>query len=412
MRRLIIFAAILSIILVSLFSSCKAVSKFTDLMKTSLTGGEKGTAEEETSAGGLEESAEEKEKPEMHKLFFIMNSDIYAIDEDGGNLARITDSVEEENNVAISPDLDLIAFSRSTDELSPAGENFGYGRDLFTSATDGSGAELIASQGFRNDEPAFSPDASKIAFSVKKFAEPDWSDTDIYMVGRDGSDPHMVTMEDEWSESHPQWFSDGERLLYLGNAEAARSAVFVLDLNSGNRVSISDSLLSGNEFYWVEALRLSPDNKYVSVHAVLGGVDAHSDVIQSVAILDMNGDVVKVLNKGHSNYFVSWSQDSSALYFISSGDSHSSHNFTYNLYRYDLTSDKIVKLIGGSKIRDLIYPSSSPDYLKVAYIEWDPIDTGSNILHVGRRVWMLDLTNFSMTMIFEGDNIKGPIIWK
>jgi Tol biopolymer transport system component len=341
-----------------------------------------------------------------------MNSDIYAMDEDGGSLTRITDSIEEENNIVISPDLNLIAFSRSTDELSPAGENFGYGRDLFISATDGSGAELIASLGFRNDEPAFSPDGSRIAFSVKKFSEPDWSDTDIYIVGRDGSNPHMVTMEDEWSESHPQWFSDGLRLLYLGNAEAARSAVFMLDLNSSNRVSISDSLLSGNEFYWVEALHLSPDNRYVSVHAVLGGVDAHSDVIQSIAILDMNGSVIKVLNRGDSNYFVSWSQDSSMLYFISTGDSHSSHNFTYNLYRYDLIADKVVKLIGGSKIRNLTYPSSSPDYSKVAYVEWDPIDTGSNILHVGKRVLMLDLANFSKALIFEGDNIKGPIIWK
>ena len=395
-------------IFIPVFSSCKTISKFTDLLKPS-AGGEEGSAGEGAAEGSTEE---EQQKPELHKLFFIMDSDIYAMDEDGRSLTRITDSIEEENNIAISPDLNLIAFSRSTDELSPAGENFGYGRDLFVSATDGSGAELIASQGFRNDEPAFSPDGNRLAFSVKKFSEPDWSDTDIYIVGRDGSNPYMVTMEDEWSESHPQWFLDSERLLYLGNAEAARSAVFMLDLNSGNRVSISDSLLSGNEFYWVEALHLSPDNRYVSVHAVLGGVDAHSDVIQSVAILDMNGEVMKVLNRGDSNYFISWSQDSSMLYFISTGDSHSSHNFTYNLYRYDLIADKVVKLIGGSKIRNLTYPSSSPDYSKVAYIEWDPIDTGSNILHVGKRVWMLDIANFSKTLIFEGDSIKGPIIWK
>lgn len=408
MRKLIIFAAILSMVFIPVFSSCKTISKFTDLLKSS-TGGEEGSAEEGAAEGSTEE---EQQKPELHKLFFIMDSDIYAMDEEGGNLTRITDSVEEENNIAISPDLNLIAFSRSTDELSPAGENFGYGRDLFVSATDGSGAELIASQGFRNDQPAFSPDGNRLAFSVKKFSEPDWSDTDIYIVGRDGSNPYMVTMEDEWSEHQPQWFLDGERLLYLGNAEAARSAVFILDLNSGNRVSISDSLLSGNEFYWVEALHLSPDNRYVSVHAVLGGVDAHSDVIQSVAILDMNGEVLKVLNRGDSNYFISWSQDSSMLYFISTGDSHSSHNFTYNLYRYDLIADKVVKLIGGSKIRNLTYPSSSPDYSKVAYVEWDPIDTGSNILHVGKRVWMLDLANFSKALIFEGDSIKGLIIWK
>jgi len=394
--------------LIPVFSSCKTIPKFADLFKPA-EGGEEGSAEEGAAEGSTEE---EQQKPELHKLFFIMDSDIYAMDEDGRSLTRITDSIEEENNIAISPDLNLIAFSRSTDELSPAGENFGYGRDLFVSATDGSGAELIASQGFRNDEPAFSPDGNRLAFSVKKFSEPDWSDTDIYIVGRDGSNPYMVTMEDEWSESHPQWFLDSERLLYLGNAEAARSAVFMLDLNSGNRVSISDSLLSGNEFYWVEALHLSPDNRYVSVHAVLGGVDAHSDVIQSIAILDMNGSVIKVLNRGDSNYFVSWSQDSSMLYFISTGDSHSSHNFTYNLYRYDLIADKVVKLIGGSKIRNLTYPSSSPDYSKVAYIEWDPIDTGSNILHVGKRVWMLDIANFSKTLIFEGDSIKGPIIWK
>jgi hypothetical protein len=77
-----------------------------------------------------------------------------------------------------------------------------------------------------------------------------------------------------------------------------------------------------------------------------------------------------------------------------------------------LIADKVVKLIGGSKIRNLTYPSSSLDYSKVAYVEWDPIDTGSNILHVGKRVWMLDLANFSKSLIFEGDSIKGPIIWK
>ena len=395
MRRLIIFTSILFLICILLFSSCKTIPKFTDLYETSESG-----------------EKEVQEKPELHEVFFIMDSDIYSMKEDGGELTRITDTAEEEGNIAISPSSDLIAFSRSNDELSPAGESLGYGRDLFISATDGSGARLAASLGFRSDEPVFSPDGSTLAFSVKKLAEPDWSDIDIYLMGSDGSDPHMVTMEDQWSESHPQWFSDGKRLLYLGNAEASRSAVFILDLNSGDRVSISDALISGNEFYWVQDLHLSPDNRYVSAHAVLGGVDAHSDVIQSVAILDVNGSVVKVLNRGYSNYFISWSKDSSAIYFISSGDSHISHNFTYNLYKYDLISDRVVKLIGGSKIRNLSYPSSSPDYLKVAYIEWDPVDTGSNILHVGKRMWMLDLVGFSKTLIFEAKDIKGPIIWK
>ena len=65
------------------------------------------------------------------------------------------------------------------------------------------------------DDPQFSPDGARIAFTVKEDNLADGtSNTEIYMMDVDGRNLRKMT-SDPASDTHPRWSSDGKSLLFL-----------------------------------------------------------------------------------------------------------------------------------------------------------------------------------------------------
>jgi Tol biopolymer transport system component len=118
------------------------------------------------------------------------NWEIYTMDRDGGNLARLTEHPADDTNPAWSPDSSRIAFVSTRD---------GYA-EIYLIPIVGGEAVNISNAPFSSEHgPTWSPDGGRIAFYSDR--DGDW---DIYVMASDGSDVVKLT-GDNSDDQVPAW---------------------------------------------------------------------------------------------------------------------------------------------------------------------------------------------------------------
>jgi Tol biopolymer transport system component len=118
------------------------------------------------------------------------NWEIYTMDRDGGNLARLTEHPADDTNPAWSPDGSRIAFESTRD---------GYA-EIYLVPIIGGEAVNISNAPFSSEHgPTWSPDGGRIAFYSDRDGE--W---DIYVMASDGSDVVKLT-GDNSNDQVPSW---------------------------------------------------------------------------------------------------------------------------------------------------------------------------------------------------------------
>lgn len=148
---------------------------------------------------------------------------------------------------------------------SPDCQHIAYngGGALGVANRDGTGVRSLFSQvGGSPGRPAWSPDGSKVVFTVLTFAgtyegsEPYRSH--IWTVNSDGSSPVRLTggaVEDD----HPTWSSDGHKLAFVRHSwEHNEWYVVVMDADGQNPVDLNRKLGGGDEPAW------SPDGSQIA----------------------------------------------------------------------------------------------------------------------------------------------------
>ncbi|MGH2571879.1 MAG: S9 family peptidase [Actinomycetota bacterium] len=223
---------------------------------------------------GTKRDAEPRWSPDGAQLAFTSKREggaaqLYVIPVAGGEPKRLTDLKEDVSQGAWSPDGRRLVFvSRvrrkeyeETDEkkrpprrikrlrfkLDNEGWTFDRPQHLFTVPADGSAEPTQLTSGDYEDEnPAWSPDGSRIAFASARHE--DW-DTDpigdIYLVGADGGEPERLTSSDGWCRL-PSWSPDGTRIAhqyYPGVFDDPRhTQIAVVDVATAERRLLTESL--------------------------------------------------------------------------------------------------------------------------------------------------------------------------
>jgi Tol biopolymer transport system component len=128
--------------------------------------------------------------------------DIWVMNADGSDQARLLEMTGSEYYPEWSPDGKLIVFS-----------HFGGsgGAGIWTVRADGTKARLLAGGPLHN--PAWSPDGRWIAYD----GEPHGCKFDVYVMAADGKQTRKLTDNQEGcggQDKHPSWSPDGKTLVY------------------------------------------------------------------------------------------------------------------------------------------------------------------------------------------------------
>jgi uncharacterized repeat protein (TIGR01451 family) len=121
------------------------------------------------------------------------------MDANGANPTRLTTNPGFDDQPAWSPDGTRIAFSRD-------------GANVFVMNADGTGqTNLTGGVGTINAQPNWSPDGTRIAFSSDRAGT-----LDIFVMNANGSAPTQVTT-DPASDDQPAWSPDGTRIAFTSD---------------------------------------------------------------------------------------------------------------------------------------------------------------------------------------------------
>jgi TolB protein len=195
-----------------------------------------------------------QDKEDQAKIVFVgyraNNSDIYAINADGTGLEILTHNQKGQmnQNPALSPDGSKVVFSSTREDKNPNKEP--YISEIYIMNADGTGLTDLTKSGGWNDEPVFSPDGSQIAFISSREGN-----ADIYVMNIDGSGVKRLT-DNPFDDSSPAFSPDGSKIAFasrrvinkveaLPPAEGATSKndIFIMNSDGSGVVRLTDNTM-------------------------------------------------------------------------------------------------------------------------------------------------------------------------
>lgn len=208
------------------------------------------------------------------------NFDLHLMDDRGGTITSLTDSPEDEVDLAWFADGKTIAYSMEfkkrlgsersvwridlatrgrtrllpdfsgSHQLPDVSPKFpqvaftgkkGFGWDVFLADLHDQGIHQLTRKG-TGCRPRFSPDGRQIAY-VSGEAD---GKGDIWVMGVDGREPRRLTLRSDAYDYFPSWSPDGKRIVFCSNfkdkyAHKGEWGLYLLDLADGRVIRLFDS---------------------------------------------------------------------------------------------------------------------------------------------------------------------------
>ena len=235
------------------------------------------------------------------KIAFVSNRDgnpeIYLLNADGSNQARLTNDPAEDLGPAWSPDGAKIVFSSNRDG----------NEEIYVMKADGSSLTRLTNSDSHEVEPAWSPDGARIAYATR-VGEGNW---EIYVMDTDGSNQTRLTFDLE-RDGAPTWSPDGTRIAFLSTRQGHQE-IYVMNADGSNQVPLLELEPTGifhrhgRPAWSPDGTRIafhSPDNENFDIYVV------NADGTNQTRITDYHG----------GDFGPAWSPDGTRIAFLAERD--------------------------------------------------------------------------------------------
>lgn len=118
---------------------------------------------------------------------------------------------------------------------------FVRGSDIFVSAADGSNAVNITNGGGINEDPAFSPDGSRIVFRTNRDGN-----YEIYRMNIDGSNPQRLTNA-AGTDEYPAYSSDGSKIVFVSDRDGNKEIYTINAVDGSNPQRLTTNSIPDDE---------------------------------------------------------------------------------------------------------------------------------------------------------------------
>jgi uncharacterized protein YjdB len=161
--------------------------------------------------------------------------EIYVMDADGSNVARLTNSPAADGGAAFTPDGQAVVYHS---------QRTGH-RQIFIQSITGSDAIQLTQEPAENWQPTVSPDGETIAFVSSREGN-----NDIWLMSKDGSNQRAFTKTPQVKETAPHFLRDGSLAYLVEQREGGRTVTQVVkaDLASGRVTPLTGTDLVINDF--------------------------------------------------------------------------------------------------------------------------------------------------------------------
>lgn len=239
------------------------------------------------------------------KVTFESNQDgawqVFTINADGSGQANITNGVKyvkwptsNANNFAAawSADGTRVAFISDRDYDGNGSVDF----EIYIMNADGTGLKRLTygGVGLSGNRPTWSPDGTKIAFTLQRSNSSGQISSEINVMNLDGTALTNLT-QGQAADSQPNWSPDGTRIVFSSDPGNEDHGIYVMNVDGSNRTRLSP----GVDPDW------SPDGSQI-VFSGYGGYGG-------ICVINNNGSGLRQLSS--NGYNPAWSPDGFKIAF-------------------------------------------------------------------------------------------------
>ena len=239
--------------------------------------------------------------PDGWRVAFVSNRDgnaeIYAVNADGSDLTRLTNHAASDWSPVWSPDGQRIAFISNRDGDR---SDFPVNEEIYVMNADGSDLTRLTNHDAGDGEPAWSPDARRIAFSSNRDGN-----GDIYVANADGTDLTRLTSNDA-SDWGPTWSPDGRRIAFVSTRDGderyfpPNAEIYAVNADGTDLTRLTSNDRVARSPSW------SPDGRRIAFSSSRG--HTHS----SIWVINADGSEMTPLSRGDVPV---WSPDGQSIVF-------------------------------------------------------------------------------------------------